>query len=269
MNNPRPLSQTVPTGPIQTALYAIDKFGIDGTLARYLLLRKAQREFIKQKNQYSSEIRQKLLSDFSKIQQNVICAHSPGDYMLIAHMVMALDIQGPIIECGAFKGGSSAKLSLLAKITGRQLYVCDSFAGIPPTTKDDRILNNRFESGDYLGTLNEVKDAVERYGSIANTTFIQGYFEKTLPKLKVKPAIVMMDVDLVSSARTCLQWLWPKTHTQGIWFTHEAELSTYISGVFDDTWWHKTLKQCPPLVVGAITGATPSTAALGYFQKGE
>jgi O-methyltransferase len=262
-----PLSQTIPQGPFQTARYAIQKFGIDGTLARYLLLKKTRKEFIHHSSQYSTESRHQLLEQFDMIQQRIICAHSPGDYILIASMILETKIDGPIIECGAYKGGSSAKLSLIAKLTNRHLYVCDSFAGIPKTTKEDRILNNRFETGDYLGTVSEVKRAVEQYGSISNTTFVQGYFEKTLQHLKVKPAIVMMDVDLVSSACTCLRYLWPKTKKGGIWFTHEAELPTYIHGVFDKKMWHRKMKSCPPLVIGAINGATPSTPALAYFKK--
>lgn len=263
----KPLSHSVPRGLIQTAKYAINKFGLEGTIARYLLLKKAEKDFVNQKDQYGTESKKQLLADFSTIQQNIICAHSPADYILIAQMILAAKGDGPIIECGAYKGGSSAKLSLIAKLTQRKLYVCDSFSGIPPITKADRILNNRFETGDYLGTLPEVQRAVEHYGSIGSTTFIQGYFEKTLPKLKVKPAIIMIDVDLVSSARTCLEYLWPQTRKGGLWFTHEAELPTYIHGVFNSTWWHKTFKHCPPLVVGAINGATPATPSLAYFIK--
>jgi len=39
--------------------------------------------------------------------------------------------EGAIVEAGSFHGGSTAKLSLVAKWCDRQLHVFDSFAGMP------------------------------------------------------------------------------------------------------------------------------------------
>src|SRR5437660_187565 len=55
-----------------------------------------------------------------------------------AHLVMALKLlempsglAGDVVECGAWKGGSAANLSLVCRIVGRRLLVYDSFEGLP------------------------------------------------------------------------------------------------------------------------------------------
>src|SRR5262245_33881117 len=39
-------------------------------------------------------------------------------------------VAGSVVECGSYKGGSTANLSLVCKLVGRRLHVFDSFAGL-------------------------------------------------------------------------------------------------------------------------------------------
>jgi O-methyltransferase len=55
-----------------------------------------------------------------------------------AHLVMAVKSfelppsqRGVVVECGCFRGGTTANLSLICRLVGRKLYVYDSFAGLP------------------------------------------------------------------------------------------------------------------------------------------
>ena len=55
------------------------------------------------------------------------------------HLAMALkllemppELSGDVVECGTWKGGSAANLSLVCRIVGRKLLVFDSFEGLPP-----------------------------------------------------------------------------------------------------------------------------------------
>ena len=58
------------------------------------------------------------------------------------------------MEAGCFKGGSTAKFSIAAKIAGRRLYVFDSFQGIPAHNEDHgRTIWGgavAFRQGDYV-----------------------------------------------------------------------------------------------------------------------
>lgn len=63
----------------------------------------------------------------------------------VEHLVMATTIlnipradEGRIVECGSYKGGSAANLSLAAALCGRQLEIVDSFGGLPEPSADDR-----------------------------------------------------------------------------------------------------------------------------------
>src|SRR3954447_7100877 len=62
-----------------------------------------------------------------------------------AHLAMAAkllgippSVEGAVVECGCFLGGSTANLSLVCEIVGRELIVYDSFEGLPAPTPDDK-----------------------------------------------------------------------------------------------------------------------------------
>ena len=40
-------------------------------------------------------------------------------------------MEGVVVECGCFLGGSTANLSLVCEVVGRELIVYDSFEGLP------------------------------------------------------------------------------------------------------------------------------------------
>src|SRR2546426_6841141 len=95
------------------------------------------------------------------------------------HLVMALklletapDIPGCVIECGTWKGGSAANLSLVCKATGRKLLIYDSFEGLPEGDPADREAKF-YNRGDYCGTLDEVKSNIACCGEIGSCTFVK------------------------------------------------------------------------------------------------
>jgi O-methyltransferase len=46
-----------------------------------------------------------------------------------------------VVECGTYAGGSTANLSLVCALVGRELEVFDSFEGLPdPEARDDVVL---------------------------------------------------------------------------------------------------------------------------------
>jgi O-methyltransferase len=120
-----------------------------------------------------------------------------------------------MVECGCYKGGSTAKLSLVARMTGRRLFVCDSFQGLPEPSAQDRLQQTfdlgeptAYEKGQYAGSLDEVKANVRQFGALDQCEFIPGFFSNTLATLKADElSFVFMDVDYISSARDCLRFL--------------------------------------------------------------
>lgn len=78
--------------------------------------------------------RKDLFSAFSAIEKRIPCEHESREMAVMADFILSAAPPGALVECGCYLGSSSAKLSLLAEATGRDLYVCDSFEGLPEVT---------------------------------------------------------------------------------------------------------------------------------------
>jgi O-methyltransferase len=258
-----------------TLKLALRQFGLVGAAARFLMLQDELHRFVKRGRDASERSKRKaILTRFAQIHVAVPCAHSPLQFALIADHLLSLPVAGDIVQCGAFKGGSTAKLSVLAKLTGRKLYVCDSFEGLPDTADSRQRYvsfgdqpDYIFGAGEYAGSLDEVRANVAKAGEIDVCTFVKGWFQDSLPTLDVRPAFVFTDVDYVASARDCLRWLWPRLAPGGVWFTHEAMFLTYIEGIMDPDWWTETLREAPPVLVGGGAGLSAAAPSIAYFRK--
>jgi len=261
----------------RVARRAIELYGFWGSVSRYIMMRDEYRKFVKcGKTVEEKKFRKDLLKSFARIQKNVTCGHSPFQLVLMSEYILDLGISGPVVECGCYKGGSTAKLSLLAKHTRRKLYVFDSFQGLPePKDEKEAYVKQdgksgqkyRFQAGQYKGTLDEVKNNIARYGCPEVCEFIPGFFSESLTAFSEEPAFVFIDVDLVSSARDCIKVLWPSLKAGGYFFTHEAMYPSYITGILDRIWWRENLGQCPPVIFGAGSGLSPIADTIAYMRK--
>ncbi len=186
---------------------------------------------------------------------------------------------GDAIECGSYKGSSTASLSLVCRAVGRRLVVCDSFEGLPAPAAGDEVhvsehygRYEKYKKGDYAGRLDEVRDNVRRYGALDVCEFVKGYFDSTLPTLAADRRFVFafLDVDLHASLRTCLTHLWPKLRDGGLLYTHEAQQLDYVALFFDKSWWAETLGGPPPGLIGCGCGLPTGLgegSAIGYTVK--
>jgi O-methyltransferase len=177
-----------------------------------------------------------------------------------AHLAMALkiletppEVAGDILECGTWKGGSAANLSLVCRIVGRKLKIYDSFEGLPEGDSRDREASH-YKKGDYVGQLDEVKANIGRCGAIECCEFIQGWFDNTLPGLKTPVLLAFLDVDLESSLHTCVKYIWPKLTERGFMFIDEAVTTSYCALFYSEKWWRTYLDRVPPGLIGAGTG---------------
>ncbi len=141
----------------------------------------------------------------------------------LEHLMMATQIlrvpasmEGCIVECGSFKGGSAANLSLVCDLCHRKLEIFDSFAGFPEPVSGDKehVLVDLHEihsyaQGAFRGALEEVQGNISKYGKISACHFNVGYFDQTLPHFSRPCVLVFLDVDLLDSLETCFTYLWP------------------------------------------------------------
>ena len=140
---------------------------------------------------------------------NLNSPHTQAEILAFIRAMLALpaDTPGVIVEAGCFKGSSSAKFSLAAEMVGRDFVIFDSFQGIPlndePHDKNIFGAGASFNQGDYCGSLDEVKSNVQKFGRIHCCRFVPGWLEETLPHFEEPVSAAYLDVDLVSSTRTC------------------------------------------------------------------
>lgn len=185
------------------------------------------------------------------------------EHLVVATKVLGVppSVDGCLVECGCYKGGSTANLSLVAGACDRELHVFDSFEGMPDPDADDEAhvlvesgQVHTYEEGSWAATEDEARANVGRYGDPSVTTFHAGYFEETLPSFDRPVAAVFLDVGLRSSAATCLEHLWPLLVDASYLFTHEAKHVEIVGLFFDADWWRGTLGLDPPGLVGAGNG---------------
>ena len=181
------------------------------------------------------------------------------------------EAEGVVVECGSYKGGSTANLSLVCDSCNRELEVFDSFEGLPEPSHSDKThfaINteetHNYLKGDFSADLEEVKENIRRYGRINICNFHKGFFDKTLPLFDKKVAFIFLDVDLKKSLEDCLKYLWPKLQDNCRLYTHEASHREMVSLFFDREWWLSNLYCEAPGLVGGGTGLGLAPAKDGY-----
>jgi hypothetical protein len=161
----------------------------------------------------------------------------------------------------------SAKLSILAKELGKELFIFDTFSGLPAgedfISKKD--IPGKWLKGQFCGTKDEVKRNLEKYGEPDVCHLVEGRFEDTLVDYDIEPSFIFIDVDLVASMQTCIKHFWPRLKGPRF-YSHEASIKNYASALLDRDWWNKELLQNPPSHVGVGTGFSDA-GALCYLLK--
>lgn len=190
-----------------------------------------------------------------------------------AHMAMAAKIlqippgvDGVIVEAGCWKGGTTANLSLVADLVGRDLIVYDSFEGLPAPVEGDRWANPLGE-GAFRGELDEVRANVETYGALDRCTFRKGWFADTLGDHTEPIVAAFVDVDHQASMHQCVLGLWPHLTDAGYFFVDEYVRLDYCALFFSERFWRTYFDRPPPGLMGAGTGIAVGQYFLGPYRS--
>ena len=133
-------------------------------------------------------------------------------------------------------------------MTGKTFYVFDSFQGIPPNEESHEIYGSdvTFEEGDYAASLEEVQNNIREHGDIDSCRFVQGWFDDTMPDFNEPVAAAYLDVDLVSSTKTCIKYIWPLLQPGGVIYSQDAHLTDIIDLFADEDFWRNEVGTEPP-----------------------
>ena len=180
-----------------------------------------------------------------RISLHVWCVHSEHEILEVATAVLQTpaQVEGVLVEAGCYKGGSTAKFSLLAKLAGRRLVAFDSFEGLPENQESNQrsIFGDvpNFNRGLYRGGLEEVTENIRRFGDLDSCLLVKGWFEKTLPHFRESVVAAFLDVDLASSTKTCLRFLFPRLQPGRCIFSQDGHLPLVIGVLEDDEFWER------------------------------
>ena len=141
-------------------------------------------------------------------------------------------IEGDIVECGVWRGGSmlAAALTLLECGARRQIHLFDTFEGMPPPAAADRDLTGvsaatllaaeQRESGDTwaFSPLDQVRANLRSTGYPAELVrFVPGRVEETIPEAAPERiAVLRLDTDWYESTRHELEHLYPRLAVGGV-----------------------------------------------------
>lgn len=208
--------------------------------------------------------RLKIVVGICKVSSVVPCPHTEKEIIEIIVGIFASpnERDSCIVEAGCFKGGSTAKLSLAAKILNKKLIVFDSFEGIPENDEMNSDGTYHHQPGFWCGSLDEVRHNVTRYGSIESCEFIKGLFETTMPQFKTPISTAFVDVDLASSVKTCLRYLYPLIVNNGIFFNQDGHLKQVVEVFKDEEFWQKEVGFTKPVIVGLGTSKLVSISKI-------
>jgi O-methyltransferase len=205
------------------------------------------------------------------------------EHMELAAAVLRVPraIEGSVVECGCYVGGSTANLSLVCAMTGRKLMIFDSFAGLPEPEQYDRwhhAIHAQHTDVYYKGRFAAAKETVQKniskFGEIGACEFRVGYYNETMSDIHEPIVMAFLDVDLIDSLKPCLTGLWPNLQPGCRIYTHEARNLAFISVYFDQAWWRQNLDEDAPGFVGSGVGLPLGLhsnwgSELGYAQKPE
>lgn len=209
-------------------------------------------------SQASITMREKirLVHKLYTVTHNVEVAHTEEEMITLVDSIlkMSASVSGVVVEAGCFKGASTAKFSLAAARAGRKLVVFDSFQGIPENTEDHgmNIYSDdvNFPQGSYCGQIDEVKNNIARYGRLDVCDFREGWFDDTMPSFHEPVITAYIDVDLESSTRTCLRYLYPLLVEGGELYSQDGHLPLIIELLGDEAFWRQEVGCTPPKVEG-------------------
>jgi len=196
-----------------------------------------------------------LVARFLRITNHVRTYHTQAEMLTVADRVFRLAGRPglTVLEAGAGKGGGTAKLSLVARLAGARLVVCDSFRGMPPNDERHETIWGRrteFREGAFRGTAKLVERTIARFGAPEVCELVKGWFADTLPALDRPLDVVLLDVDLTASTRACVRWLYPRIREGGVLLSQDGHLRGTIDLLADQGFWRDEVGVPRPVING-------------------
>ncbi len=200
--------------------------------------------------------RLRLIARFVAATNAIRCYHTQAELLVVADELLRMGRHPglTVVEAGVAKAASSAKLSLIVSRLGGTLHLFDSFRGIPQNGEQLTRLDGSpvtFFKGAFTGRIPTVTRNLQRFGCPRCCVLHKGLFEETMPGFEPGPIdLALLDVDLLSSTRTCLVHLFPKLRAGGVIFSQDGHLREIAALLGSERFWREEVGTAPPRIEG-------------------
>lgn len=165
-------------------------------------------------------------------------------YELWSLVEQSTKIQGALLEVGVWRGGTGGLIASRAKSLGISdpVYLCDTFKGVVKATKQDLF----YEGGEHSDTsVAIVKNLLKKKLCLDNVKILEGIFpEESAHKIEAPTfRFCHIDVDVYSSTKDIVDWVWPRLNPGGIIVFDDYGLPS-CSGIRDYINERKGLSSC-------------------------
>jgi O-methyltransferase len=145
---------------------------------------------------------------------------TPAQFAILARLV-GENRPGNIIECGVYRAGTTVLLARLLRQKGlaKKIYALDSFSGFAGEIDDDVTRGQVVADGRSAFRSNSVDYVRKKLAVLGVDDVIEvvpGYFEETLPGIRDRFCLALIDCDLEKSVEFCLEQLWDRV-VEGGW----------------------------------------------------
>ncbi len=171
--------------------------------------------------------------------------------------IVRRDLEGDLVECGVFRGGSAMMMALGLRHfgcrRGRRIYLYDTYEGMPPPTDADRditgntaasLLADRSIKTNPYGCYSPIEEVQANLRSTGydeeKLIFVKGMVEDTIPGLAPESiALLRLDTDWHASTRHELIHLYPRLQPGGVmmiddyghWQGARKAVDEYLAGL--------------------------------------
>ncbi|MEK9809998.1 MAG: TylF/MycF/NovP-related O-methyltransferase, partial [Candidatus Nanopelagicales bacterium] len=194
------------------------------------------------------EFRLRLFRAMLRIDWNVLHGHSPSE---IAHVFRGVaerraEPGEAVVEAGCWRGGSSAKFSLLCQFLGYELHIYDSFEGVGDLTEEDRAKEWDYE-GQYSAPESTLRENLERFGAPSVCHIHKGWFSETLAagQCPERVRVAYIDCDIAKGTHDALRGISSHLTSDAVVFTQDFHIEPIRRLVFNERIWPE-LGLAPP-----------------------
>ena len=131
--------------------------------------------------------------------------------VVLRELARVQDVSGDVVEFGCFVGTTSVHLAKTLQGTSKQLYLYDSFAGLPEKRSEDvSPAGEQFKAGELLATKKELIRNLKQT-NVPMPTIVKGWFSDVTPdQVPSQVSFAFLDGDYYESILDPLRLIWPR-----------------------------------------------------------